>query len=151
MRSGLRVLLPDDYRRYKDLEESVVIRVQGSCCPRRICHESIRSANECLPVRSSERLRAGRSDRSEWRLRNGFEKDKWSNGWFGRPPNGFHRAKTQHLQVNCSALGRTRTCGLLIRSKAFRASVKSRRVPSRRILLRGGAISSRRIPAYTHP
>src|SRR5215208_1431154 len=50
-------------------------------------------------------------------------------GGSGRSPREFHDAKTQHLQVICSALGRTRTCGLLIRSEAFRASVESRLVP----------------------
>jgi hypothetical protein len=44
-------------------------------------------------------------------------------GGLGRTPSGFHGGKTPHLQVFCSALGRTRTCGLLIRSKAFLASV----------------------------
>ena len=50
-------------------------------------------------------------------------------GGSDRSPRGLHEAKTRHLQVIRSALGRTRTCGLLIRSKAFRASVKSRLVP----------------------
>ena len=38
-----------------------------------------------------------------------------------RSTSDFHEAKTLHLQVFRSALGRTRTCGLLIRSKPFRA------------------------------
>jgi hypothetical protein len=50
-------------------------------------------------------------------MRGGFEKDKWSSGWFGPTPSGFRGAKTPYLQVIRSALGRTRTCGLLIRSQ----------------------------------
>src|SRR5215203_401606 len=37
-------------------------------------------------------------------------------GSSGRSPSGFHRVKTRYLQVIRSALGRTRTCDLLIRS-----------------------------------
>ena len=40
-------------------------------------------------------------------------------GGSGRSPGVFHEAKTPYLQVIRSALGRTRTCGLLIRSEAF--------------------------------
>jgi hypothetical protein len=50
-------------------------------------------------------------------------------GGSGRSPSEFHEAKTPYLQVFCSALGRTRTCGLLIRSEPFRASFESHRVP----------------------
>jgi len=50
-------------------------------------------------------------------------------GGSGRSPSGFHESKTLYLQVFRSALGRTRTCGLLIRSEAFRASAGSRRIP----------------------
>jgi hypothetical protein len=38
-------------------------------------------------------------------------------GGSGRSPNESHETKTRHLQVIRSALGRTRTCGLLIRSQ----------------------------------
>jgi hypothetical protein len=50
-------------------------------------------------------------------------------GGSGQSPRGFREAKTLHLQVFRSALGRTRTCGLLIRSEPFRASIESRLVP----------------------
>jgi hypothetical protein len=50
-------------------------------------------------------------------------------GGSGRSPREFREAKTPHLQVFRSALGRTRTCGLLIRSEPFRASLESRLVP----------------------
>jgi hypothetical protein len=49
-------------------------------------------------------------------LRGRFEKDKWSNGWFGPTSSEIGEAKMLYLQVFCGALGRTRTCGLLIRS-----------------------------------
>ena len=38
-------------------------------------------------------------------------------GGSGRSPRDFYGAKTLHLQVFRSALGRTRTCDLLIRSQ----------------------------------
>ena len=37
----------------------------------------------------------------------------------GRPSRRFESAKTLDLQEFCSALGRTRTCGLLIRSQTL--------------------------------
>ena len=48
---------------------------------------------------------------------------KKSSGQMGgsrRSPRAFHETKTPHLQVFRSALGRTRTCGLLIRSQKRR-------------------------------
>src|SRR5918997_5395238 len=40
-------------------------------------------------------------------------------GGSGRSPSGFREAKTLYLQVFRSALGRTRTCCLLIRSQTL--------------------------------
>ena len=52
-----------------------------------------------------------------------------SNSLISRHNSSEKEEKSRFCRTFTSALGRTRTCGLLIRSKAFRASVKSRRVP----------------------
>src|SRR5215218_1887045 len=54
----------------------------------------------------------------------------------GQPPRRFEGAKTLHLQVFPSALGRTRTCGLLIRSQPWPISV-GRHPPSYTAILQG--------------
>ena len=121
--------LPGDCWRSKDLEESVGMRLQGfvtlvgsvmssSAAPTNVypCEApSVRiKADPIAPHAASERV---------------WKKISGQMGGSDRFPSRFHGAKTRHLQAFRSALGRTRTCGLLIRSKAFLPSVKSRLVP----------------------
>jgi hypothetical protein len=57
-------------------------------------------------------------------------------GWL----SGRFEGETLHLQVFCSALGRTRTCGLLIRSQP-RPSAMGRYPPSQTAILQGFLLS----------
>jgi hypothetical protein len=57
------------------------------------------------------------------------EKLSGSNNLISRHNSSEKEEKSRFCRTFTNALGRTRTCGLLIRSKAFRASVKSRLVP----------------------
>ena len=58
-------------------------------------------------------------------------------GGSGRSLSGFHEAKTLHLQVFRSALGRTRTCDLLIRRETFNLTM--------------GPVTTRTCPFYGLP
>ena len=74
VKSILRAPLPGDGWRYKDLEESVGMRLQCSCCSRRIWHRVNRCTTERLPMRRSERPDLARFDRSGWHLARRFRK-----------------------------------------------------------------------------
>jgi hypothetical protein len=119
VRSSLRVPLPGDCQRSKDLEESVGMRLQGlvalvgsvmspSAAPTNVYPCEVPSVwiqgDPIAPNGVCERV---------------SKKISGQMGGSGRPPSEFHGAKTLHLQVFCSALGRTRTCGLLIRSQTL--------------------------------